>query len=140
MGDIVNSYFISIHYDTGSACISLCTISKTSLIYKLQIVWNFLYVWIIYRVTGKTLDKTKINSALAIILDIIQDIKTNPATKNLDDYAKKQLAVERATKSLPAKQTSLVMKVFGTLGGAIEYVFHNRKWLFSICKAIKGVF
>ena len=89
---------------------------------------------------GKSLDKTKINSALAIILDIIQDIKTNPATKNLDDYAKKQLAVERATKSLPAKQTSLVMKVFGTVGGAIEYVFHNRKWLFSISKAIKGVF
>jgi hypothetical protein len=50
------------------------------------------------------------------------------------------LAVERATKSLPAKQTSLVMKVFGTVGGAIEYVFHNRKWLFSIGKAIKGVF
>ena len=96
-------------------------------------------VWIIFRITGKSLDKTKINSALAIILDIIQDIKTNPATKNLDDYAKKQLAVESATKSLPAKQTSLVMKVFGTLGGAIEYVFHNRKWLFSIGKAIKGV-
>jgi len=97
-------------------------------------------VWIIFRVTGKTMDKTKINSALAIILDIIQDIKTNPATRNLDDFAKKQLAVERAAKSLPAKQTNLILKVFGTIGGAIEYVFHNRKWLFSIGKAIKGVF
>ena len=99
-----------------------------------------LIVWIIFRIKGKNLDKTKINAALAIILDIIQDIKINPATKNLDDFAKKQLAVERATKSLPDKQTSLVMKVFGTVGGAVEYVFHNRKWLFSIGKAIKGVF
>ncbi len=97
-------------------------------------------VWIIFRITGKSLDKTKINSALAIILDIIQDIKVNPATKDLDDFTKKQLAVERAAKSLPAKQTNLILKVFGTIGGAIEYVFHNRKWLFSIGKAIKGVF
>lgn len=99
-----------------------------------------LVVWIISRTTGSVIDKAKVNSALAIILDIIQDIKTNPATKDLDDYAKKLLAVERATKALPAKQTSLVMKIFGTIGGAIEYVFHNCKWLFSIGKAIKGVF
>ncbi len=99
-----------------------------------------LVVWIISRTTGKLIDKAKVNSALAIILDIIQDIKINPATKDLDDYAKKQLAVERATKSLPAKQTNVILKVFGTIGGAIEYVFHNRKWLFSIGKAIKGVF
>lgn len=99
-----------------------------------------LIVWIIFRITGKSLDKTKINTALAIILDIIQDIKINPATKALDDYAKKQLAVERVTKSLPAKLTGQVMKVFGTIGGAIEYVFHNRKWLFSLGRAIKGVF
>ncbi|MDP3114572.1 MAG: hypothetical protein Q8M98_07320 [Candidatus Cloacimonadaceae bacterium] len=99
-----------------------------------------LLVWIIFRVSGRTLDKTKINAALAIILDIIQDIKINPATKNLDDYAKKQLAVERATKTLPVSQTNIVMKVFGTVGGAIEYVFHNRKWLFSLGRAIKGVF
>ena len=97
-----------------------------------------LVVWIISRTTGTLIDKAKVNSALAIILDIIQDIKINPATKDLDDYAKKQLAVERATKALPAKQTNLVMKIFGTIGGAIEYVFHNRKWLFSIGKAIKG--
>ena len=99
-----------------------------------------LVVWIIFRTTGKQIDKTKVNSALAIILDIIQDIKINPATRELDDYAKKQLAVERATKSLPSNQTNLVMKIFGTVGGAVEYVFHNRKWLFSIGKAIKGVF
>ena len=97
-------------------------------------------VWIVSRSTGRLIDKPTVNSALAIILDIVQDIKINPATRELDDYAKKQLAVERATKALPAKQTNLVLKVFGTIGGAIEYVFHNRKWLFSIGKAIKGVF
>ena len=97
-------------------------------------------VWIVSRSTGKLIDKTKVNSALAIILDIVQDIKINPATRELDDYAKKQLAVERATKALPAKQTNLVLKVFGTIGGAIEYVFHYHRCLFSIRKAIKGVF
>jgi hypothetical protein len=95
-----------------------------------------LVVWIIFRTTGKQIDKTKVNSALAIILDI----KINPDTKDLDDYAKKQLAVERATKSLPPSQANVILKIFGTIGGAIEYVFHNRKWLFSIGKAIKGVF
>jgi hypothetical protein len=65
-------------------------------------------VWIVSRSTGRLIDKTKVNSALAIILDIVQDIKINPATRELDDYAKKQLAVERATKALPAKQTNLV--------------------------------
>ena len=99
-----------------------------------------LVVWIIFRTTGNQIDKTKVNSALAIILDIIQDIKINPDTKDLDDYAKKQLAVERATKSLPPSQANVILKIFGTIGGAIEYVFHNRKWLFSIGKAIKGVF
>ena len=49
-----------------------------------------LVVWIISRTTGTLIDKAKVNSALAIILDIIQDIKINPATKDLDDYAKKQ--------------------------------------------------
>ena len=65
-----------------------------------------LVVWIISRTTGKLIDKAKVNSALAIILDI----KINPATKDLDDYAKKQLAVERATKSLLAKQTNVISR------------------------------
>ena len=96
-----------------------------------------LIVWIIAKVTGKTLDRTKLSAALATILDIIQDIKINPNTKSLDDSAKKQLAVERAAKALPEKQTNIILKVFGTIGGAIEYVFHNRKWLFSVGRAVK---
>lgn len=96
-----------------------------------------LIVWVIAKITGKTLDKTKLTAALTTILDIIQDIKTNPNTKNLEDSAKKQLAVERVAKALPEKSTNIILKVFGTIGGAIEYVFHNRKWLFSAIKAIK---
>jgi hypothetical protein len=97
-----------------------------------------LIVWVIAKLTGKTLDRTKLSAALATILDIIQDIKTNPLTKDLDDYAKKQLAVERTAKSLPEKLTNIVIKAFGTIGGAIEYVFHNKKWLFSAGTAVKG--
>jgi hypothetical protein len=96
-----------------------------------------LLIWAIAKLTGKTLDKTKLSAALTTILDIIQDIKTNPNTKNLEDAAKKQLAVERVAKALPEKHTNIILKVFGTIGGAIEYVFHNRKWLFSAIKAIK---
>jgi hypothetical protein len=97
-----------------------------------------LIVWVIAKVTGKTLDRTKLAAALATILDIIQDIKTNPNTKNLEDAAKKQLAVERVAKALPEKHTNIILKIFGTIGGAIEYVFHNRKWLFSAGKLVKA--
>jgi len=97
-----------------------------------------LIVWVIAKITGKTLDRTKLSAALATILDIIQDIKTNPNTKNLEDAAKKQLAVERVAKALPEKHTNIILKAFGTIGGAIEYVFHNKKWLFSAGTVVKG--
>lgn len=93
-----------------------------------------LTAWVIARITGKSLDKTKLNAALATILDIIQDIKTGPETRNLDDSAKKQLAVERTVKALPEKHSGLLTRVFGTIGGAVEFVFHNKKWLFGLGK------
>ncbi len=73
-----------------------------------------LIAWLIARITGKTLDKTKLNAALATILDIVQDIKTGSTTATLSDSEKKQLAVERVTKALPEKQNSLLTKMFGT--------------------------
>jgi hypothetical protein len=78
-------------------------------------------------------------AALATILDVIQDIKTGPETANLTDNEKKQLAVERVTKALPEKHTSLLTKAFGTIGGAVEFVFHNRKWLFSLGKVARSI-
>ena len=94
-------------------------------------------VWLLGKMGIKGLDKTQISAILTIILDIIQDIKTNPATKDLDDYSKKQLAVKRVELALPTKKKNLIQKVFGSVGGAIEYVFHNKKELSKLPKAAK---
>jgi len=98
-----------------------------------------LIAWLIARITGKTLDKTKLNAALATILDIVQDIKTGSTTATLSDSEKKQLAVERVSKALPEKQNSLLTRMFGTIGGAVEFVFHNKKWLFSLGKVARSI-
>lgn len=96
-------------------------------------------VWLLGKMGIKGLDKTQISAILTIILDIIQDIKTNPATKDLDDYAKKQLAVKRVERALPTKKKNLISKVFGSIGAAIEYVFHNKKELSKLPKTAKVV-
>ena len=96
-------------------------------------------VWLLGKMGIKGLDKTQISAILTIILDIIQDIKTNPATKDLDDYSKKQLAVKRVEQALPAKKKNLIQKVFGSIGAAIEYVFHNKKELSKLPKTAKVV-
>lgn len=100
-----------------------------------------LIVWAIWKLTGHAVDKTKIVAILGIILDIIQDIKINPNTANLSDFEKKALAIKRVEAALPAKKKNLVQKVFGTVGGAVEYVYHNRKWLLGAATAaLKAVF
>ncbi len=96
-------------------------------------------VWLLGKMGIKGLDKTQISAILTIILDIIQDIKTNPATKDLDDYSKKQLAVKRVELALPTKKKNLIQKVFGSIGAAIEYVFHNKKELSKLPKTAKVV-
>lgn len=96
-------------------------------------------VWLLGKMGIKGLDKTQISAILTIILDIIQDIKTNPATKDLDDYSKKQLAVKRVELALPPKKKNLIQKVFGSIGAAIEYVFHNKKELSKLPKTAKVV-
>ncbi|HQB97403.1 MAG: hypothetical protein BWY95_00241 [Bacteroidetes bacterium ADurb.BinA104] len=96
-------------------------------------------VWLLSKMGIKNLDKAQIAAILTIILDIIQDIKTNPATKDMDDYSKKQLAVQRVEAALPQKKKKLIQKVFGSIGGAIEYVFHNKKELSKLPKTAKVV-
>jgi hypothetical protein len=86
-------------------------------------------VWLIAKWTGKSVEKTQIMSILTIILDIIQDVKTNPATANLTDYEKKKVAINKVIIALPVKKQTLLKKVFGTIGGAVEFVFQNRKTL-----------
>ncbi len=99
-----------------------------------------LVLWLLSKMGIKNIDKAQITAILTIILDIIQDIKTNPKTKDLDDFAKKQLAMKRVDESLPKAKKNLIKKVFGSIGGAIEYVFHSKKNLSGLPKAAKVVF
>lgn len=77
----------------------------------------------------RQVDKSKLITALSMILDIIQDIANK--RPNATNEAKKQLAIDAVTAALPAKKLSLVKKVFGTLGGAIEFVWKNRSTLIT---------
>ncbi|MCB5285543.1 MAG: hypothetical protein LHW45_08155 [Candidatus Cloacimonetes bacterium] len=98
-------------------------------------------VWILGLLVKKQIDKAKIIQILTIILDVIQDINNEPATKSLENHEKKQLAVTRVNSALPAKRKTTLEKVFGTIGGAIEFVYTQRKWLFAGAqKLIKAVF
>ncbi|HRY84386.1 MAG TPA: hypothetical protein P5533_07110 [Candidatus Cloacimonadota bacterium] len=96
-------------------------------------------LWALGKLGIKNIDKSQITAILTIILDIIQDIKTDPETKDLDDYSKKQLAVKRVELALPIKKKNLIQKVFGSIGAAIEYVFHNKKELSKLPKTAKVV-
>lgn len=90
-------------------------------------ILSSLVVWILARIGIRGVDKAQVTALLAVILDIVQDIKTNPETKDLDDFEKKQVAVKRVEQALPEEKKSLLKKVFGSIGGAIEWVFHNKK-------------
>ena len=54
------------------------------------------------------------------------------------------MAVAKVTTALSGKKKKkkgLVLKTFGTIGGAVEFVYRNRKWLFSAAgKLAKAVF
>lgn len=101
---------------------------------------SLVIVWVIGIIWKKKADKAQIAAALTMILDIVQNIANGSETGNLDNAAKKDLAVAKVEAALPAKKQKLVKKVFGTVGGAIEFVWKNRKWLFSAAgKLMKGV-
>lgn len=104
-------------------------------------VLSILIVWIIGLIWKKSADKVQIAAALTMILDIVQDISNNPATKALGNAAKKELAVSKVQNALPRKKKNLILKAFGTVGGAVEFVYRNRKWLLSAAgKLVKAVF
>ncbi|MCB5262988.1 MAG: hypothetical protein LHW64_06910 [Candidatus Cloacimonetes bacterium] len=104
---------------------------------------SLVIVWIISLIWKKSADKAQIASALTQILDIIQDIANGAETRGLDNDVKKQMAVAKVTTALSGKKKKkgLVLKTFGTIGGAVEFVYRNRKWLFSAAgKLAKAVF
>ena len=94
-----------------------------------------LVVWLIAKWTGAAIDKSKIIALLSMILEIIQEIKTNPETAELPEPEKKALAVAKV-EALPKKQKNLAQKIFGGLGAAVEFVFHNRNALATAAAAI----
>lgn len=49
-------------------------------------ILSSLIIWILARIGIRGVDKASVTALLAVILDIVQDIKTNPETKDLDDY------------------------------------------------------
>ena len=104
-------------------------------------VGSLVIAWLIALIWKKSADKTQIAAALTMILDIVQDIANNPDTRNLENFQKKDLAIAKVEAALPPPKKNLVKKVFGSVGGAVEFVWKNRKWLFSAAgKLIKVVF
>ncbi len=106
-------------------------------------VFSLIIVWIISLIWKKDADKGQISSALFMILDIVQDLANGP---DLDDAVKKSMAVAKTEKVLgldkkSKKKKNLLLKTFGTVGGAVEFVYRNRKWLASAAgKIAKAVF
>jgi len=108
-----------------------------------QFVLGFLatiIVWLIAKFFRAHIDKSQIVALLSLILEIIQDIKTNPETAELSNPEKKAIALQRMD-ALPKKKKTLAQKVFGGLGAAVEFVYKNRNSLAVAAAAIiKKVF
>ena len=75
----------------------------------------------------KKLSKQRINALAIAIYDIIQDLRF----KEMPNEAKRRLALEQIDKNFNKKDKSLLSKVFGSAGGALEYVYKNREWLLT---------
>lgn len=104
-------------------------------------VASLVIVWLIRLIWKKSADRAQIFAALATILDIVQDIANSGTSKGMSNTAKKDLAIAQVNALLPPKQKSLVTKVFGGVSAAVEFVYKNRKWLFSAAgKLVKAVF
>jgi hypothetical protein len=104
-------------------------------------VLSLLISWLIAIVWKKSVSRAALVAALHQILDLVQDIANAPDTRDLDDASKKQHAVSRVEAALPQKKVKLLQKVFGTIGGAVEFVWKNRKMLLpAAAKLVKVVF
>jgi len=92
-------------------------------------VLSLVISWLIALIWKKSVNRAALMAVLHQILDIAQDIANGPETRNLDDAAKKELAINKINLSLPNKRKTLINKVFGSVGGAVEFVWKNRKML-----------
>ena len=92
-------------------------------------VLAMLLTWLIAIIFKKAVEKSKLVAALMMILDICQDIKNK--APDATPEAKKKQAVMKVESLLPPKKVSLVKKVFGNVGSAVEFVWKNRKTLIT---------
>ena len=85
------------------------------------------------------IEDKKIERILFKIFDIEQDIDNDTRTNNLENHAKKELAIELVRKKLPKKDLSFLDKVYKGAGGistAIEAAMFMKKNL----KGVKKLF
>ncbi len=99
---------------------------------------SFIVVWLIGLIWKRSADKSQIAAAITMILDIVQDIANSDANK--PNAEKKQKAIALVEKALPKKKKSLILKTFGTIGGAIEFVWKSRKTIGKAFTKIKRLF
>jgi len=90
---------------------------------------SLVITWLITLFWKKSVDRTALIATLNQILDLAQDIANGSDTAELDNEAKKKLAIEMAETKLPPKKKKLIQKIFGSLGGAVEFVWKNRTML-----------
>lgn len=104
-------------------------------------VLSLVITWLIAMIWKKSVNRVMLVAALHQIMDLAQDIANGPDTRMLDDAQKKAMAIAKVAVVVPLKQKKLVEKVFGSVGGAVEFVWKNRKMLVpAVTKLIKVVF
>lgn len=104
-------------------------------------VVSLIITWIVAAIWKKSLNRASVVAVLFQILDIMQDIDNSPDTAILSDDRKKSLMLTNVEARVPAKKKKLVRKVFGSVGGAAEFVWKNRKMLVpAVTKLVKVVF
>ena len=98
-----------------------------------------LIVLLISLIFKRQVEKSKLVNVLFLILDICQDV----ANKNPEysDDEKKKSSVAKIEQYLAPTKKKLVTKIFGSIGGAAEFVWKNRKTLISATSVLlKKVF
>ncbi len=104
-------------------------------------VLSLVITWLITLIWKKSVNRAALIAVLNQILDLAQDIANGADTRELDDASKKQIAINKTEALVPVKKKKLLEKVFGSIGGAVEFVWKNRTMLVpAAVKLAKVVF
>jgi hypothetical protein len=94
---------------------------------------------LLFRFLKIYIEDKKIERILYKIFNIEQDIDNDPRTNKIENYAKKDIAIELVRKKLPKKDLSFLEKVYkgaGGIGTAIEAAMFMKNNL----KGVKKLF